>query len=160
MSELQLTVSDELLETLAARVAELLAERMPSAPRDMSPWLDVTEAAAVYLRCKPKRVYDLVSQSRLPAHRDGSRLLFMRAKVDRRHPARGRDAGFAMPLSGSRPSAIPRLRPSMHCFRHTVASRALLLASRLTGSPSCSSTGVGSEQPPKKEEIPALAGDP
>jgi excisionase family DNA binding protein len=74
-----LSVPDELLEAVAGRVAELLAPLLmaPAA----SPWLDVSEAAE-YLRCRPKRVYDLVSQRRIPAHRDGGRLLFRRDELD------------------------------------------------------------------------------
>jgi excisionase family DNA binding protein len=71
---------DELVERVAVRVAELLVDRMP-APADSSPWLNVEEAAE-YMRCKPKRVYDLVSQRRLRAHRDGSRLLLHRDDLD------------------------------------------------------------------------------
>ena len=71
---------DDLIERVAGRVAELLADRLPPAPAD-SPWLDV-DGAAAYLRCKPKRIYDLVSQHRLPAHRDGNRLLFRREELD------------------------------------------------------------------------------
>lgn len=71
---------DALVESVAVRVAELLADRLSPAPAD-SPWLSVEEAAE-YLRCKPKRIYDLVSQHRLPAHRDGNRLLFRREELD------------------------------------------------------------------------------
>src|SRR5438105_2749573 len=71
---------DDLAERVAGRVADLLAGRLP-APADVSPWLTPAEAAD-YLRCKPKRVYDLVSQRRLPAHRDGSRLLLRRDELD------------------------------------------------------------------------------
>lgn len=75
----ELSVPDELLERIAVRVAELLAPVL-AAPA-ASPWLTVGEAAE-YLRCKPKRVYDLVSQRRISAHRDGSRLLFSRDELD------------------------------------------------------------------------------
>jgi excisionase family DNA binding protein len=51
----------------------------PSAPVP-SLWLTVGEAAE-YLRCKPKRIYDLVSQKRLPGHKDGSRLLLRRDEL-------------------------------------------------------------------------------
>lgn len=72
---------DQLVERVAGRVAELVAEQLrpPAAPP--SPWLNVDEAAE-YLRCAPKRIYDLVSQGRLPAHRDGKRLLFRREELD------------------------------------------------------------------------------
>jgi excisionase family DNA binding protein len=72
---------DDALERVAERVAELLADRLPAAAAAVSPWLDVGEAAE-YLRCTRKRIYDLVSQSRLPVHRDGSRLLFRREELD------------------------------------------------------------------------------
>lgn len=76
---LALTVPDELLEALACRVAELLVPLI-SAPAG-SPWLTVTEAAE-HMRCKPKRIYDLISQHRLPAHRDGGRVLLRRDELD------------------------------------------------------------------------------
>jgi excisionase family DNA binding protein len=72
---------DDLVERVATRVAELLAERMASGSTAAPPCLDVDQAAE-YLRCKPKRIYDLVSQGRLPTHRDGTRLLFRREELD------------------------------------------------------------------------------
>jgi excisionase family DNA binding protein len=63
-----------LAPAIAEQVAALLSEPSGDAPRSGSPWLTATEAAD-YLRAKPKRIYDLVSQSRLPGHKDGSRLL-------------------------------------------------------------------------------------
>jgi excisionase family DNA binding protein len=63
---------------IAERVADLLAQRVAE---ERSPWMTVDEAA-VYLRCKAKRVYDLVGQSRLPGHKDGSRLLLHRDELD------------------------------------------------------------------------------
>lgn len=76
-----LSVPDELLDALADRVAaRVLAVADRSAPAG-SPWLDVA-GAADYLRCKPKRLYDLCSQRRVPVHREGSRLLFRRDELD------------------------------------------------------------------------------
>ena len=43
--------------------------------------LSVAEAAE-YLRCKPKRIYDLCSQGRLPFEKDGSRTLIRRRSID------------------------------------------------------------------------------
>ncbi len=77
---LQLAVPDELLDAIAGRVAELLAPLI-AAPA-VSPWMAVGEAAD-YLRCKPKRVYDLISQRRIPVHRDGGRVLLRRDELDR-----------------------------------------------------------------------------
>jgi hypothetical protein len=57
------TLPPELIERIAERVAALFAERQrPSAPE----LLTVDEVAEL-LRCKRQRVYDLVSQGRLPA---------------------------------------------------------------------------------------------
>ncbi len=80
MSELRFTIPDELVEQIARRVVELLHDRTPDPPPS-SPWLSVTEAAE-YLRCKPKRIYDLVSQQRLPARHDGGRVLICRDEID------------------------------------------------------------------------------
>lgn len=65
-------LANMLVEQIAARVVEQLPSSPP--PVGVSPWMNASEAAD-YLRCKPKRIYDLVSQSRLRGHKDGSRLL-------------------------------------------------------------------------------------
>ena len=75
-----MTLDADDVEAIARRVAELLGGRL-TPPAEPSPWMTVEEAAE-YLRCRPKRVYDLVSQSRIPAHRDGSRRLFLRTELD------------------------------------------------------------------------------
>lgn len=46
-----------------------------------SPYLSVAEAAD-YLRCKPQRVYDLLSARRLTKYKDGSRPLVLRQELD------------------------------------------------------------------------------
>lgn len=83
IAQVVLQLSDEQLAELAGPVAELLAERgllgAPAPAED--PWLDV-DAAATYLCCKPKRIYDLRSQGRLEHCKDGSRLLFRRSWLD------------------------------------------------------------------------------
>jgi hypothetical protein len=56
-SALHLSMPDARLDEIAARVAALLAPLLSSSP--VSPWLSVAEAAE-YLRCQPKRVYDLI----------------------------------------------------------------------------------------------------
>lgn len=78
MSGLALELPDELLERLAHRVADLLAER--EAPTAEAGYLDVT-GAAEFLACPTSRIYSLVSAKRIPHHRDGSRLLFQRAEL-------------------------------------------------------------------------------
>ncbi len=73
---LHLDVPDALVEVIAARAAELVAEREAKP----AGFLDVA-AAADFLACPASRVYSLVSAKRLPVHRDGSRLLFDRAEL-------------------------------------------------------------------------------
>jgi excisionase family DNA binding protein len=68
----------ELLERIAERAAELVAERQAAAAE---PWLTV-EQAARYLSCRPKRIYDLCSQRRVPYAKDGSRTLLRREDLD------------------------------------------------------------------------------
>ena len=74
---LGLSVSADFIDAIATRVAELL-QPAPGAPE---PWIGVDEAAA-HLACKPQRIYDLVSQRRLPFRRDGRRVLFRRSDLD------------------------------------------------------------------------------
>ena len=71
----RLDIPDELVEAVAVRVAELIGTR------ETSPLLTVDEAAE-YLRCAPKRIYDLTSQRRLDFVKDGSRTLIRRAALD------------------------------------------------------------------------------
>jgi len=68
-----LAVPPELIETIARRAAEILAER-EQAP---SGYLDV-DGAAAFLACPKSRIYALVSAGRIPFEKDGSRLLFDR----------------------------------------------------------------------------------
>jgi excisionase family DNA binding protein len=79
VSELTLNLPDELLEQIAQRAAELVAERRQPA---RSPWLN-TDQAADYIATKPSRVHDLVSLGKLTPRRDGRRLLFRREDLDR-----------------------------------------------------------------------------
>lgn len=72
-SRLAIALPDELVETIAQRVLELLAERQ-DVERDDG-FLNVAGAAA-FLACPASRIYALVSAKRIPVHRDGSRLLF------------------------------------------------------------------------------------
>jgi excisionase family DNA binding protein len=79
---LGLQLSDQDLEQLAGHVAQLLAERgLLGPPADPDPWHDVA-AAAAYMSCKPKRIYDLCSQRRIRFVKDGSRTLIRRSWLD------------------------------------------------------------------------------
>jgi excisionase family DNA binding protein len=76
-----LTADDEerLTQALALRLERLAAGRLKQrSPEDL---FTVDEAAA-YLRCKKQRIYDLHWQGRLPAKREGRRLLFTRRALD------------------------------------------------------------------------------
>jgi excisionase family DNA binding protein len=74
---LSITLPEEVLEAIAERAAELLAERQRAQPEG---YLDVAGAAG-FLACPTSRIYALVSANRIPHHRDGSRLLFDRAEL-------------------------------------------------------------------------------
>lgn len=76
-SGLGLTVPPELIEAIAERTADLLAERLPDKPE---PYLNV-EQAAEYLAATTDRIYDLRRQG-LTAWKDGTRLLFRREDLD------------------------------------------------------------------------------
>jgi excisionase family DNA binding protein len=71
-----------LLDDIACDPSAVERLRAIVGPRDNGHWIGVREAAE-HLGCKPQRIYDLVSQRRIPHERDGSRLLFKRADLDR-----------------------------------------------------------------------------
>ncbi len=79
-TELRVELPDSVLETVAARAAELVLERLETPSPAASEFLTVAEAAEL-LRAKPQRVYDLLSDGRLERFKDGSRVLVRRADV-------------------------------------------------------------------------------
>ena len=78
---LRLDAPPTLIAALAHAVADELERRGTTPTSPASPYLDVTEAAR-YLRCKPQRLYDLVSAGSIEPSRDGKRLLFRRDALD------------------------------------------------------------------------------
>jgi excisionase family DNA binding protein len=94
--ELALVVADELLHALAARTAELVAERLMPAPPLESPWLDF-EGAMVYLAFSRDRLYKLTAARAIPFRkkREGQGLLFHRDELDRWIEARYETTGCA-----------------------------------------------------------------
>jgi hypothetical protein len=74
-----LPVPAELIEALAQRAAEILAERQESSADG---WLRGAEHIATYLDCPASRVYALVSAKRLPVEHDGSALIARRSDLD------------------------------------------------------------------------------
>jgi excisionase family DNA binding protein len=69
---------EELVEAMAQRAAELVLEQAPEEPDE---WL-TTQGAADYLKCGRRRIFNLVSEGRIPVHREGARLLFKRSELD------------------------------------------------------------------------------
>lgn len=81
MSGLSVTVADELVERIAHRAAELLAEQLGAPAEDG--WLRGAERIADYIDAPRSRVYALVSARRIPVHHDGSALIARRSGLDR-----------------------------------------------------------------------------
>lgn len=79
MSALTFTLpADDLQAAIAAEVRR----QLDAMHRDtVSPWLTAAEAA-VYLRCPVSRVRRLTMMDRLPVHRDGRRVLYLRDELD------------------------------------------------------------------------------
>lgn len=76
MNRLSLTLPPEVLEAIAERAAEILADRQG----ERTGYLDVA-GAAEFLACPKSRIYALVSADRIPYEKDGSRLLFDRGEL-------------------------------------------------------------------------------
>jgi excisionase family DNA binding protein len=78
-----LHLPEQLLETLAQRVAMLLRPHLHAQASTPSPWLDF-EAARRYLGFSRDRLYKLSAARAIPCRkqRDGQRLLFHRAELD------------------------------------------------------------------------------
>lgn len=76
MSDCWFQIPSDLIEELAARVAEKI-----TSPGNPEPWLNV-EQAAEHLACTRRRIYDLVEREVVVCCRDGKRLLFRRTDLD------------------------------------------------------------------------------
>jgi excisionase family DNA binding protein len=81
VSAISFNVGDELVERIAHRAAELLAEQSNELAEDG--WLRGAERIAAYIDAPRSRVYALVSARRIPVHRDGSALIARRSELDR-----------------------------------------------------------------------------
>jgi hypothetical protein len=77
---LTLDITGELVERIAERAAELLAQRQSAATADG--WLRGADKIAAHLDCPRSRVYALASARRIPIHRDGSALIARVAELD------------------------------------------------------------------------------
>ena len=78
---LALVVPPDLVEAIAERAAELVAERVDAGSDDG--WLRGAERIAAYIDAKPDRVYALASARRIPVHKDGSALVARKSELDR-----------------------------------------------------------------------------
>jgi excisionase family DNA binding protein len=81
VSELTLTVPDELVERIAERVAARMQAR--NSPELLSPWLDV-EAACAYLGFSKNTLYRLTASRAIPCRKKtaGQGLRFHRDELD------------------------------------------------------------------------------
>jgi excisionase family DNA binding protein len=68
-----------MVRSMAIAVAEEL--QRSNAPGSWSPYMTVPEASA-YMRCKPQRLYDLISRGLLRRYKDGLRVLLRREDLD------------------------------------------------------------------------------
>lgn len=81
MPEIRFDLPADLLEAIAERAADLLADRTP-APADG--WLRGADKIATYIDAPRSRVYALATCNppRIPVHRDGSALIARRSELD------------------------------------------------------------------------------
>jgi excisionase family DNA binding protein len=77
----ELPIPPELVEAIAQRAA-LLMRQLELEENPPSPYMTVDEAAE-FLRCRPKRIYDLRTSGRLARYSEGGRALVLRAEVER-----------------------------------------------------------------------------
>lgn len=79
LAELQ-SLPDEALLPLAERLVQLGGVRAGATPEKSSPYATAEEAAHL-LRCRTRRIYELVQDGRLSRCGDGRRLLVHREEV-------------------------------------------------------------------------------
>jgi excisionase family DNA binding protein len=99
-ARLTLELPAEVIEAIAERAAAIVVQRLEQ-PAAESPFMTVAEAAG-YARCKPQRIYDLLSSRRLTRHKDGARTLIQRQELEAYLAATTgpRTAGRADSISG------------------------------------------------------------
>lgn len=83
MSELAITISDELVDAIARRVADLLRADLAALHEEPSPWMDF-EAARAYLGFTRDALYKLTAARAIPCRKKagGQGLLFHRHELD------------------------------------------------------------------------------
>jgi excisionase family DNA binding protein len=110
-------IPDELIEALAERIADKLRGSLPSQPNPQTPWLTADETAH-YIGAARQRIYDLVSDDRIPVHREGSRLLFHRGELD------GWIASGAATFGSSDQASVEAVTTALPPFAESLEARA------------------------------------
>jgi hypothetical protein len=82
MTGVTLDFPPELVERIAERAAEIVAERMGASGGEAGEWLRGADRIAAYLGCSPSRVYALHSARRLPVEKDGAAIVARRSDLD------------------------------------------------------------------------------
>jgi hypothetical protein len=80
VNAISVNVADELVERIAHRAAELMAEQSGEPVEEG--WLRGAEKIAAYIDSPRSRVYALASARRIPIHHDGSALIARRSDLD------------------------------------------------------------------------------
>ena len=84
-----LPIPDEVIDLIAARVADMIADHFEP-PKQWPEWMSVS-TAALYLDCPSGRLYKLAQRDQIPHLREGGRLFFARVQLDEwRHAAQNR----------------------------------------------------------------------
>lgn len=82
MNALTLDFPPELIEQIAQRAAEIVAQRTGGGG-EPAEWLRGADEIARYLGCSTSRVYALNSARRLPVEKDGAAIVARREALDR-----------------------------------------------------------------------------
>lgn len=81
MAHVALEISEELVERIAVRAAEMVMHQQTER-RSNDDWLRGAGKIAAYIDAPRSRVYALVSAQRIPVHHDGSSLIARRSELD------------------------------------------------------------------------------
>lgn len=79
VTEVTITLSDDAMEALARRAAQLVADRQST---DGDGWLRGADKIAAHIDSPESRVYALNSAGRIPVYKDGSALVAMKSELN------------------------------------------------------------------------------
>ena len=80
MAAVEVDIGEELVEQIARRAPDRMADGIEASAPENGGYLDVG-GAAEFLSCPKSRIYSLASLGRIPHYHDGSRLLFDRGEL-------------------------------------------------------------------------------